>query len=196
LAAGKPKLVILAGRDRKKIQPVIDQISNSDPDVPVIFIALDLASQSSIRETAKQINSKIESLDLLINNAGSMYLLSALSRRSNKCILVMATKDYTVTADGVELQFGVNHIGHFLLTNLLMEKILAAKIGARIINISRFGYIMSGIRDDWDFKVPFNDTVNFKLLTLKIRKRPTTLGSAMANPRPQISYSHPQFHGS
>jgi NAD(P)-dependent dehydrogenase (short-subunit alcohol dehydrogenase family) len=65
----------------------------------------------------------------------------------------MAPKDYKTTAEGIEMQFGVNHIGHFLLTYLLMEKILTAKSGARIINLSSFGYIMSGIRDDWNFEV-------------------------------------------
>jgi hypothetical protein len=65
----------------------------------------------------------------------------------------MAPKDYKTTAEGIEMQFGVNHIGHFLLTYLLMEKILASKSGARIINLSSLGYIMSGIRDDWNFEV-------------------------------------------
>jgi NAD(P)-dependent dehydrogenase (short-subunit alcohol dehydrogenase family) len=64
----------------------------------------------------------------------------------------MAVKDYTTTADGIELQFGANHIGHFLLTNLLMDKILAAGKGARVINVSSFGYMGAGVRfDDWDF---------------------------------------------
>jgi NAD(P)-dependent dehydrogenase (short-subunit alcohol dehydrogenase family) len=65
----------------------------------------------------------------------------------------MAPKDYKTTGEGIEMQFGVNHIGHFLLTYLLMEEILAAKNGAKIINHSSLGYIMSGIRDDWNFEV-------------------------------------------
>jgi NADP-dependent 3-hydroxy acid dehydrogenase YdfG len=76
LAVAKPKLIILAGRDKSKIQPVIDEISRANQDVPMIFVSLDLASQASIREAAKQINSQIENLDLLINNAGSMYSTS------------------------------------------------------------------------------------------------------------------------
>lgn len=67
----------------------------------------------------------------------------------------MAVKDYTTTAEGIELQFGANHIGHFLLTSLLMPKILAAGKGARIVNVSSFGYLSAGVRfDDWNFKVP------------------------------------------
>jgi short-subunit dehydrogenase len=76
LAAGKPKLIILAGRDKAKIQPVIDQIATNNPDVPVNFVSLDLSSQASIRETAKQINSQINCLDVLINNAGGTSLPS------------------------------------------------------------------------------------------------------------------------
>lgn len=66
----------------------------------------------------------------------------------------MAIKSYQTTSEGIELQFGVNHIGHFLLTSLLMPKILAAGKGARIINVSSMGYMNSGVRfDDWNFKV-------------------------------------------
>ena len=66
----------------------------------------------------------------------------------------MAVKEYTKSVDGIELHFAANHIGHFLLTNLLMPKILAAGKGARIINVSSGGYICSGIRfEDWNFKV-------------------------------------------
>lgn len=66
----------------------------------------------------------------------------------------MAIKDYSTTVDGIETQFGLNHIGHFLLTNLLMDKIIAAGPGARIVNVSSFGYISGGVRfDDWYFNV-------------------------------------------
>jgi len=68
----------------------------------------------------------------------------------------MAVKEYTLTADGGESHFGVNYIGHFLLTNLLMDKLVTAKTGARIINVSSFEYLTSGIRDDWNFKVRFS----------------------------------------
>jgi NAD(P)-dependent dehydrogenase (short-subunit alcohol dehydrogenase family) len=60
----------------------------------------------------------------------------------------MAIKGYTTTTDGIEMQFGVNHIGHFLLTNLLMDKLFAAGKGARIINVSSGGYISGREPDD------------------------------------------------
>ena len=66
----------------------------------------------------------------------------------------MATKDYTTTKDGIEMQFGTNHVGHFLLTNLLMPKLAAADQSARIVNVSSFGYMSGGVRfDDSNFQV-------------------------------------------
>lgn len=75
LATGKPKVVLLAGRSKLRAQPVIDAIVTKSPDVSVQFISLDLASQASIREAAKDIIAKINTLDVLINNAGSQYYL-------------------------------------------------------------------------------------------------------------------------
>lgn len=83
LAAGKPKTILLAGRSLPKIQPVIDEIKRKHPDVEVLFIKLDLASQASVREAAKEVNSKVDKLDVLINNAGGAYLISShLHRRT------------------------------------------------------------------------------------------------------------------
>ena len=66
----------------------------------------------------------------------------------------MALKNYVTTKDGIEMQLGSNHIGHFLLTNLLMPKLLAAGSGARIVNVSSFGYMSGGVRfDDPGFQV-------------------------------------------
>ena len=57
------------------------------------------------------------------------------------------------TADGLELQFGTNHIGHFLFTNLIINKVLAAGEGARIINVSSNGHRLGGVRfEDPNFK--------------------------------------------
>jgi NAD(P)-dependent dehydrogenase (short-subunit alcohol dehydrogenase family) len=70
----------------------------------------------------------------------------------------MAVKDYQTTPEGIEVQFGTNHLGHFLLTNLLMLQIIAAGAGARILNISSNGYTLGGIRfDDYNF----SDGVNY-----------------------------------
>ena len=66
----------------------------------------------------------------------------------------MAIKEYTTSTDGVEMQLAANHVGHFLLTKLLMDKILLAGKGARIVNVSSLGYMSGGIRvDDYNFNV-------------------------------------------
>ncbi|KAH8774923.1 hypothetical protein F5882DRAFT_409496 [Hyaloscypha sp. PMI_1271] len=135
LAVGKPRRLILVGRSLAKIQPVIDEINSISPSTEVIFEELDLTSLSSVKRVAEGINGKIEKLDILVNNAG-----------------VMAVKDYEKSVDGIEVQFAANHIGHFLLTNLLMDSIFAAE-GARIVNVSSGGYVCSGVRvEDWNFK--------------------------------------------
>ncbi len=99
-----------------------------------------------MRKVAAEINSKIEKLDILINNAG-----------------VMAIKDFKKSEDGMEMQFATNHIGHFLLTNLLMGKILKAgeEKGARIVNVSSGGYVCGAVRfEDWNFKVLYPSPIH------------------------------------
>lgn len=69
----------------------------------------------------------------------------------------MAVPGFETTKEGIELQFGCNYVGHFLLTNLLMPKIEAAGRGARIVNVSSLGYELTGVRfEDWNFEVMFH----------------------------------------
>lgn len=95
------------------------------PDAPIEYLPLDLASFSSIADAANTFKSKEKRLDLLINNAGIMAV------------------PYSLTSDGYEIQFGTNHLGHALLTKLLLPVMLetAKEPGAdvRIINVSSLG---------------------------------------------------------
>ena len=135
LARGKPGRIILAGRTEAKIQPVVAEIRSISPETQVDFVKLDLGDQSSVRNAAAKIKDLSPTIDVLINNAG-----------------IMAVKDYQTTPDGIELQFGTNYIGHFLLTNLLLPQILAAGKTARIVNITSNGYTLGGVRfDDYNF---------------------------------------------
>ena len=77
LAAGEPQEIILAGRNKDKIQPVIEQIQERHPKVRVTFVQLDLADLSSVRKAAKEISDNIQKLDVLINNAGSESAFTA-----------------------------------------------------------------------------------------------------------------------
>ena len=135
LAAGSPACILLAGRSLSKIQPVIDRIGAAYPDLETRFVSLDLSSQSSVREAAAKINESVQSIDFLINNAAIMGC------------------PFAKTADGIESQFGTNYIGHFLLTNLIMERLIAGQ-GARVINVSSSAHRMSDVQlDDYNFEV-------------------------------------------
>lgn len=135
LAAGCPACIVLAGRSLPKIQTVIDRINRAYPDVETKVITLNLSSQRAIRGTAASINESIQSIDILINNAAIMAC------------------PFAKTADGIESQFGTNYMGHFLLTNLIMERLIAGQ-GARIVNVSSSGHRMSDVQlDDWNFEV-------------------------------------------
>ncbi|PMD36474.1 NAD(P)-binding protein [Hyaloscypha variabilis F] len=135
LAHESPAQIILAGRNESKITPVIEQIKTLNPKIKVTFLQIDLADQGSIRKAAAEINASVEKLNYLINCAG-----------------VMAVPTLETTKDGIEMQFGLNHIGHFLFTNLIIRKIIAAGNGARIINITSTGFEHGGVRyEDWNF---------------------------------------------
>ncbi|KAG0645867.1 Translocon at the inner envelope membrane of chloroplasts 32 [Hyphodiscus hymeniophilus] len=136
LSQAKPAEILLLGRDESKTSSVTEEIKSISPQTLVKFVHIDLASYSSIRAAVATIDKSVPEIDILINNAG-----------------IMAVTDYTLTPEGIESQFGSNHIGHFLFTNLLMDKILAAGKGARIINLTSIGHQMSDVRfDDYNFE--------------------------------------------
>lgn len=80
-----------------------------NPKIRTIFVELDLVDLSSVHRAAETIKGNVAVIDVLFDNAG-----------------VMAVKDYNKSADGYKLQFASNHLGHFLLANLLAEKLFAA----------------------------------------------------------------------
>lgn len=135
IAAHSPKLLILAGRAASKLDRTASDINSLHPGVPTRTLVLDLGSQKQIREAAAEVNRYEENIDVLVNNAG-----------------VMACP-YSTTSDGLEMQFGTNHIGHFLFTNLILDKILASP-NARVVNVSSDGHRLSPMRwEDIGFEV-------------------------------------------
>lgn len=136
IAKQQPRLLVLAARNASKANAIAQTIISSFPDVKTRVLVLDLGSQAQVRTAAEEVNGYEENIDVLVNNAGIMAC------------------PYGKTVDGLESQFATNHIGHFLFTNLLMGKILAAGPGARIINVSSDGYKQSPVRfDDINFSV-------------------------------------------
>jgi NAD(P)-dependent dehydrogenase (short-subunit alcohol dehydrogenase family) len=119
--AAKGAHVVLAVRNLEKGKAAADLITTRTPGASVALQELDLSSLESIRAAADQLRSDYDEIDLLINNAG-----------------VMMTPKET-TKDGFELQFGTNHLGHFALTNLLLDRVLAVP-GSRIVTVSSQGH--------------------------------------------------------
>jgi NAD(P)-dependent dehydrogenase (short-subunit alcohol dehydrogenase family) len=113
--------VVLAVRNVDKGKAAAARITTDSPDADVTIRQLDLSALESIREAADDLRATYATLDLLINNAGVMY-----TPRS-------------ATADGFELQFGTNHLGHFAFTGLLLERMVAVA-GSRVVTVSSIGH--------------------------------------------------------
>ena len=121
--------VIIAGRSLERTQPVLDHINSLSVDEQALFLPLDLASFASIRECVRLFVQLNLPLHLLINNAGVAGLRG-------------------LTQDGFEMTFGINHLGHFLLTQLLLEK-LQTSGHSRVITVSSRAHKRAA-EIDWD----------------------------------------------
>ncbi|QRY53555.1 SDR family NAD(P)-dependent oxidoreductase [Mycolicibacterium septicum] len=137
--AAKGAHVVLAVRNLEKGEAAVEWISRSVPNADLELQRLDLGSLKSVREAADEIRAGHDTIDLLINNAGVM------------------TPPKETTADGFELQFGTNHLGHFALTGLLLDRLLPVA-GSRIVTVSSIGHRFSrGIRfDDLQWERSYN----------------------------------------
>src|SRR5580692_1333315 len=118
--------VVLTGRDDRKGQAAIDRIGREALGARVGYEHLDLASLASIADFAQRMQSR-PALDMLINNAGVM----ALPRRQT-------------TADGFEMQFGTNYLGHFALTARLLP-LLRRTSGPRVVHVSSLAHRTASI---------------------------------------------------
>ncbi len=116
LAASGARIVIVA-RNETKAADTCEAITAATGNASVEFVRCDFEEQASIRQAGAQLLERCERIDLLLNNAGVTNL-----RRET-------------TVDGFETTFAVNHLGYFLLTNLLAERI-AATPDARVVSIS------------------------------------------------------------
>lgn len=116
--------VIIASRSRERTQPVLDEISAAGGDVA--FVACDLADLESVRSAADEIEALDEPIHVLIANAG-------------------IAGQRGVTAQGFELAFGINHLGHFLLTTRLLPRLRASGPARVVIVSSDSHYAPKGI---------------------------------------------------
>ncbi|XP_073344990.1 retinol dehydrogenase 12-like [Pagrus major] len=118
--------IIMGCRDMEKAEAAVKEIIERSANQNVSCLKLDLSDSKSIREFAEAINKDEPKLDILINNAGVMVC------------------PYGKTADGFEMQIGVNHFGHFLLTYLLID-LIKKSAPARIITVSSMAHSWGSI---------------------------------------------------
>jgi NAD(P)-dependent dehydrogenase (short-subunit alcohol dehydrogenase family) len=124
--SAKGARVIIACRSQQKAKDAITRIEKQNGPVDVSYVQLDLGDLSSVRHCAERLQSE-DKIDVLINNAGVMV------------------PPYELTKDGFESQFGVNHLGPFALTGLLLEK-LAETPSSRVVNTSSIAHNTGRIR--------------------------------------------------
>lgn len=135
IAKASPALLILAARSLEKAEQTAQTIKAINPDVETRALELDLGSLAAVRKAADTVLSwtDVPLIDVLVNNAGIMAV------------------DYALTSDGYESQFATNHLAPFLLTNLIMNKLLVSS-SPRVVNVSSDGHRLSHIRwDDYNF---------------------------------------------
>ncbi|POX89720.1 short-chain dehydrogenase [Mycobacterium kansasii] len=113
--------VVLAVRSPEKGNSALARIVAAKPQADITLQELDLSSLDSVRAAAEALRSTYPRIDLLINNAGVMW-----------------TPKQT-TKDGFEMQFGTNHLGHFALTGLLLDRLIPVR-GSRVVTVSSLGH--------------------------------------------------------
>ncbi|MEM8534462.1 MAG: oxidoreductase [Chloroflexota bacterium] len=127
--ARKGAQTILACRNMDKAHTALAQIQSDIPHASAEIMHLDLASLASVHQFAADFKAKYNQLDVLVNNAG------------------LGGIPYSTTEDGFEMQFGVNHLGHFALTGLLIDRLLKTP-GARVVNVSSGGHRFGNVDFD------------------------------------------------
>ncbi|XP_015594744.1 retinol dehydrogenase 11 [Cephus cinctus] len=148
--------IIMACRDLQNAKNAISEIRNETSSGELIPMELDLASLTSIRHFAAEVLINFPKIHVLINNAGVYAPL----------------KDRALTKDGFEIHFGVNHLGHFLLTNLLLDRLKECAPSRIVIVTSKL--LESGTID-------FSNLNGEKGLTTKGRMNPGYCNSKLAN---------------
>ena len=130
--------LVMVGRDREKSDRVANDIRQRTGNSKVIYLVGDLSSQKDLRRLVDEFKNHFDRLDVLVNNAGAVFL----SRHES--------------VDGIEMTLALNHLNYFLLTNLLMDRLIASA-PARIVNVSSAAH--NGARlnfDDLENKKGYN----------------------------------------
>jgi NAD(P)-dependent dehydrogenase (short-subunit alcohol dehydrogenase family) len=131
--AGMGATVIVVGRNETKTRAVLDEIRQATGNTDLDLVLADLSVQQQVRDLAQAVLDRYPGLHVLVNNAGAINRVRSL------------------TVDGIETTFAVNHLAYFLLTNLLVDR-LKADAPARIVNVASDAH--NGA------KIPFDDLNN------------------------------------
>ena len=121
--------VVMGCRNKERAADALSSIEATNPTGPVEVLEMDLSDLASVRDAASSFVAKHDRLDILVNNAG-----------------LMATPRQR-TADGFEMQFGVNHLGHFALTGHLID-VLTESGPSRIVSVSSLGHRLGKMKFD------------------------------------------------
>jgi len=131
-AIGLAKLgaeVVMVGRDERRTAEAASLVKSQTGNQAISYLIADLSSQKEVRKLASEFKSKYQKLDVLLNNAGAIFL------------------NRKVSADGYEMTLALNHLNYFLLTDLLLD-VLKAQPKARIVNVSSNAHYRGHINFD------------------------------------------------
>ena len=122
-AAAEPEQIFLLARSEPRVAPVLEAITQSNMKVQARFVSIDMMELSSVRRAAARVLALAPQIHILMNFAS-----------------IFVKPEYIQSAQGVEQHFATNHLGHFLLTNLLVPSLLTAGPGARVVQLSSNSY--------------------------------------------------------
>ena len=119
----------IVGRNETKTKQVVGEIIKSSGNEKVGYVIADLSSIAAIRKVAEDINNTVDRIDVLVNNAGAVFI------------------NRETSVDGLEMTFALNHVNYFLLTSLLMDKIKKG-VHPRIVNVSSTAHFAGRVNFD------------------------------------------------
>jgi NAD(P)-dependent dehydrogenase (short-subunit alcohol dehydrogenase family) len=132
--ASRGAVVVMVGRDRARTDESVSDVRARTGSTTVSSLLCDFSSQTTIRRLADAFRAGHDRLDVLINNAGGV------------------NRERTLTVDGIETTFAVNHLGYFLLTNLLLD-VIRHSVPARVVTVASVGHRQGTIDfDDLGFE--------------------------------------------